>query len=131
MVRVSHSANTAGFSNPFTSIFRSYTFKTPLVLLRKNVNILELFHGPTLAFKDYAVRFMARCMEKLLDQKITLLVATSGDTGSAVANGFLGLNGINVIILYPSNRVSDIQEKQLTTYGRNVSAICSKYKLGA
>tara|TARA_B100000131_G_C18085723_1_gene600035 strand:+ start:333 stop:1616 length:1284 start_codon:yes stop_codon:yes gene_type:complete len=101
----------------------AYTFKTPLVLLRKNVNILELFHGPTLAFKDYAVRFMARCMEKLLDQKITLLVATSGDTGSAVANGFLGLNGINVIILYPSNRVSDIQEKQLTTYGRNVSAL--------
>jgi len=101
----------------------AYYFKTPLTSLNKNLHIMELFHGPTLAFKDYAVRFMAQCMERLLDKEITLLVATSGDTGSAVANGFLGLKGIKVIILYPSERVSDIQEKQLTTYGKNITAL--------
>ncbi len=101
----------------------AYPFETPLISLNKNLHIMELFHGPTFAFKDYAVRFMARCMERLLDKDVTLLVATSGDTGSAVANGFLGLKGIKVVILYPSGRVSDIQEKQLTTYGKNITAL--------
>lgn len=101
----------------------AYCFDTPLIHLNNKLYIMELFHGPTLAFKDYAVRFMARSMEKLLDKEITILVATSGDTGSAVANGFYGLKGIKVIILYPSKKVSDIQEKQLTTYGKNISAL--------
>ena len=101
----------------------AYSFETTLTSLNNNLHIMELFHGPTLAFKDYAVRFMAKCMERLLDKEITLLVATSGDTGSAVANGFLGLKGIRVVILYPSGRVSEIQEKQLTTYGKNVTAL--------
>tara|TARA_B100001250_G_scaffold133471_1_gene114065 strand:+ start:191 stop:1477 length:1287 start_codon:yes stop_codon:yes gene_type:complete len=101
----------------------AYSFETTLTSLNNNLHIMELFHGPTFAFKDYAVRFMAKCMERLLDKEITLLVATSGDTGSAVANGFLGLKGIRVVILYPSGRVSEIQEKQLTTYGKNVTAL--------
>jgi len=101
----------------------AFTFDIPLVCLIDDIYVLELFHGPTLAFKDFAARFMARCIEHLLSEEITILVATSGDTGSAVANGFFGLDGIQVVILYPSGRVSAIQEQQLTTYGGNITAL--------
>ncbi|MBN4061903.1 MAG: threonine synthase [Flavobacteriales bacterium] len=101
-------------------------FDAPLVQIEENTFCLELFHGPTLAFKDFGARFMSRLMEHLLqDSKVelTILVATSGDTGSAVANGFLSVEGINVIILYPSRKVSEIQEKQLTTLGNNITSL--------
>ena len=104
----------------------SITFDSPLVDIYNNIKILELFHGPTLAFKDFGARFMARTMEKVVanrDKELNILVATSGDTGSAVANAFYNVEGINVIILYPSRKVSYIQEKQLTTLGDNVFAL--------
>jgi len=101
----------------------AFTFDIPLIFFNDKLGVLELFHGPTLSFKDFAARFMARCMEHLLSEEITILVATSGDTGSAVANGFFGVKGIRVVILYPSKRVSPIQEKQLTTLGNNISAL--------
>jgi len=104
----------------------SISFDTPLVNLNDNINILELFHGPTLAFKDFGARFMARTMENVVldsNKEINILVATSGDTGSAVANGFYDVEGINVIILYPSKKVSYIQEKQLTTLDKNIYAL--------
>ena len=101
----------------------AFNFEIPIIKLTDRIRILELFHGPTLAFKDFAARFMARCIEYLLDKEITILVATSGDTGSAVANGFFGIEGIRVVILYPSNRVSKMQEKQLTTMGNNITAL--------
>jgi threonine synthase len=87
---------------------------------------LELFHGPTLAFKDVGARFMSRCLGHFVrnnDQPVTVLVATSGDTGGAVANGFHGVEGVNVVILYPSGKVSSVQELQLTTLGKNISAL--------
>src|SRR6478735_1349130 len=102
------------------------TFETPVVNVKGNLNVLELFHGPSFAFKDFGARFMARLMSYFLEKKnteINILVATSGDTGSAVAQGFLGMKGIKVTILYPSGKVSDIQEKQLTTLGQNVTAL--------
>ncbi|MFT4833018.1 MAG: threonine synthase [Psychroserpens sp.] len=101
-------------------------FDFPLVELEENVATLELFHGPTLAFKDVGARFMARCLGEFTvndTNEVTVLVATSGDTGGAVANGFLGVKGVKVVILYPSGKVSDIQEKQLTTLGKNISAL--------
>ena len=101
-------------------------FPIPLVKLNGNTFCLELFHGPTLAFKDVGARFMARTMALLNrdeDKKLTILVATSGDTGSAVANGFYNVPGIDVIILYPSGKVSPLQEKQLTTLGGNITAL--------
>ncbi len=101
-------------------------FRIPLVNVHDNIYSLELFHGPTLAFKDVGARFMARVLSFLLEkesQDVTVLVATSGDTGSAVASGFLGVKGIKVVILYPSGKVSEIQEKQLTTLGQNITAI--------
>ncbi len=103
----------------------AFDFRIPIVQLNESDFLLELFHGPTLAFKDFAARFMAHAMAALLknDHCLTILVATSGDTGSAVANGFLGLNNIKVVILYPSNRVSAVQEKQLTTMGQNITAL--------
>lgn len=104
----------------------AYPFDTPLVRLRDQTYILELFHGPTLAFKDVGARFMARLMAYLNrgeSRKLTILVATSGDTGSAVASGFWRVPGIDVVILYPSGKVSDWQEKQLTTWGDNITAI--------
>ena len=107
-------------------ISTSISFDSPIVNIDSNINILELFHGPTLAFKDFGARFMARTMEKVVsnnDREINILVATSGDTGSAVANGFYDVEGINVIILYPSNKVSYIQEKQLTTFDKNIYAL--------
>jgi len=107
-------------------IEHSITFKAPNKLIHDNIYCLELFHGPTLAFKDFGARFMARCMEcfiEHLDKKINILVATSGDTGSAAAHGFYGVEGINVIILYPRGKVSEIQEKQLTTLDKNIYAL--------
>lgn len=101
-------------------------FDFPVVELDKNMSTLELFHGPTMAFKDVGARFMARCLgyfNATNTNEVTVLVATSGDTGGAVANGFLGVKGVNVVILYPSGKVSDIQEKQLTTLGQNIKAL--------
>ncbi|MEZ4797814.1 MAG: threonine synthase [Flavobacteriaceae bacterium] len=102
------------------------SFDFPIVNLNENISTLELFHGPTMAFKDVGARFMARCLgyfNKNNKKEVTVLVATSGDTGGAVANGFLGVKGVNVVILYPSGKVSDIQEKQLTTLGQNITAL--------
>jgi threonine synthase len=101
-------------------------FEFPLVPITDHIATLELFHGPTLAFKDVGARFMARCLGHFSENntsEITVLVATSGDTGGAVANGFLGVKGVQVVILYPSGKVSDIQEKQLTTLGKNIIAL--------
>jgi threonine synthase len=102
------------------------SFDFPVVQLNERISTLELFHGPTMAFKDVGARFMARCLgyfNKNNKNQVTVLVATSGDTGGAVANGFLGVKGVNVVILYPSGKVSDIQEKQLTTLGQNITAL--------
>jgi threonine synthase len=101
------------------------SFDIPLVKLEPNVYSLELFHGPTLAFKDIGARFLARCMSYFSgkDEKITVLVATSGDTGSAVANGFLGIKGIDVVILFPKGKVSELQEKQFSTLGNNINSL--------
>ena len=102
------------------------SFDFPVVTLKDNISTLELFHGPTMAFKDVGARFMARCLgyfNQNNNQEVTVLVATSGDTGGAVAHGFLGVKGVNVVILYPSGKVSDIQEKQLTTLGQNIKAL--------
>lgn len=102
-------------------------FDFPLEKIEENIYSLELFHGPTMAFKDVGGRFMARCLGYFYREKeaknVTVLVATSGDTGGAVASGFLGVEGVNVVILYPSGKVSDIQERQLTTLGQNITAL--------
>lgn len=101
-------------------------FPTPLVSFEPNVYSLELFHGPSCAFKDVGARFMSRCLNYFAqesDEKISILAATSGDTGSAVAHGFLGIENIEVVILYPSGKVSQIQEQQLTTLGNNITAL--------
>ena len=102
------------------------SFEAPVVHVKDNINVLELFHGPSFAFKDFGARFMSRLMSYFLqkeNKEINILVATSGDTGSAVAQGFLNMPGIKVTILYPSKKVSEIQEKQLTTLGQNVTAL--------
>lgn len=107
-------------------IEETLSFDFPIKKLNDNISTLELFHGPTMAFKDVGARFMARCLgyfNKENTNEITVLVATSGDTGGAVANGFLGVKGVNVVILYPSGKISDIQEKQLTTLGKNIRAL--------
>ncbi len=106
-------------------IDKAFYFDAPLISLSENLNILELFHGPTLAFKDFGARFMAQVMSHFLKEKeeVNILVATSGDTGSAVANGFYDVPGIKVTLLYPSGKVSAIQEKQLTTFDKNIAAI--------
>ncbi len=104
----------------------AFNFPVPLIKLNDNTFIAELFHGPTLAFKDFGARFMARVMSHLNSGEkklLTILVATSGDTGGAVADGFYEVEGIEVFILYPSGGVSELQEKQLTTYGKNIRAI--------
>src|SRR5690606_13838405 len=102
-------------------------FDFPTIAVEDGVYALELFHGPTMAFKDVGARFMARCLgyfnKNKQEQQVTVLVATSGDTGGAVASGFLGVKGVDVVILYPSGKVSDIQEKQLTTLGKNIVAL--------
>jgi threonine synthase len=101
-------------------------FSIPLVPINENISSLELFHGPTLAFKDIGARFMSRCLGYFVkdqSKKVTVLVATSGDTGGAVANGFYDVPGIDVVILYPSGKVSSVQEQQLTTLGKNIHAL--------
>jgi len=107
-------------------VSEAINFPVKLVSLSPGLHILELFHGPTLAFKDFGARFMARLMGYFVrgeSRPLTVLVATSGDTGSAVAHGFLGVPGIRVVILYPSKRISDAQEKQFTTLGENITAL--------
>ena len=119
-------------------VYDTLSFPCPLVRVEENIYALELFHGPTLAFKDVGARFMARLLQYFLkkdeeslspsrssefSQSINVLVATSGDTGSAVANGFLGVEGIHVYVLYPKGKVSPIQECQFTTLGQNITAI--------
>lgn len=107
-------------------VAETINFEFPLVPLTDAISSLELFHGPTLAFKDVGARFMSRCLGHFVrnsDQAVTVLVATSGDTGGAVASGFYGVEGINVVILYPSGKVSSVQELQLTTLGKNISAL--------
>ena len=109
-----------------TIINKAINFNALLVELNENLNILELFHGPTLAFKDFGARFMAEIVShysKEYQKDITILVATSGDTGSAVANGFLNMEGVKVCLLYPEGKVSNIQEMQLTTLNGNISAL--------
>ena len=105
---------------------KTIDFNFPVVKLEKNIYSLELFHGPTLAFKDVGARFMANCLgyfNKNKSKLNTVLVATSGDTGAAVANGFYKVKGTNVVILYPKNKVSEIQERQLTTNKNNITAL--------
>lgn len=108
-------------------VYDTLSFDVPLVRVTENIYSLELFHGPTLAFKDVGARFMARLLgyfiKKEGKKQVNVLVATSGDTGSAVANGFLGVEGIHVYVLYPKGKVSEIQEKQFTTLGQNITAI--------
>ena len=102
-------------------------FAFPLVPITPEISALELFHGPTLAFKDVGARFMSRCLGHFARRgdtpPVTVLVATSGDTGGAVASGFLGVPGVEVVILYPSGKVSPVQEQQLTTLGQNITAL--------
>lgn len=108
-------------------VYDTLNFDTPVVKVKDNIYSLELFHGPTLAFKDVGGRFMARLLGYFIrkegKKQVNVLVATSGDTGSAVANGFLGVEGIHVYVLYPKGKVSEIQEKQFTTLGQNITAI--------
>lgn len=108
-------------------VYDTLSFDVPLVRVTDNIYSLELFHGPTLAFKDVGARFMARLLGYFIrkegKKEVNVLVATSGDTGSAVANGFLGVEGIHVYVLYPKGKVSEIQEKQFTTLGRNITAL--------
>ena len=103
-------------------IEHSINFDFPLKQLNENISVLELFHGPTMAFKDVGARFTSRCISYLnkLEKRVTVLVATSGDTGAAVASGFHGVDGIDVFILYPKNKISKIQEKQISTYSGNI-----------
>jgi threonine synthase len=107
-------------------VAETINFEIPLKKVSENIFSLELFHGPTLAFKDIGARFMSRCLGYFVknnDKKITVLVATSGDTGGAVANGFFNVDGVEVVILYPTGKVSSVQEKQLVTLGNNIHAL--------
>jgi threonine synthase len=119
-----------GSSIPENELFsiaeQTVNFPIPLVKVKEDIYSLELFHGPTLAFKDIGARFMSRCLGYFVrgeSKEVTVLVATSGDTGGAVANGFYDVPGIRVIILYPSGKVSQVQEMQLTTLGKNIHAL--------
>ena len=113
-------------------VSETVNFDIPLIKITERISSLELYHGPTLAFKDIGARFMSRCLGyfvnhsatlKAQNKKVTVLVATSGDTGGAVANGFYEVDGVDVVILYPSGKVSSVQEKQLTTLGKNIHAL--------
>lgn len=108
-----------------TIVSEAFNFEAPLVEVKESVYALELFHGPTKAFKDFGARFMSRCLGAFRDpnQKVKILVATSGDTGGAVANGFWKVPGVGVIILFPKGGVSQYQEEQMTTLGENITAI--------
>ena len=110
----------------YNIVTETINFSIPLVKVTDDIFSLELYHGPTLAFKDIGARFMSRCLGHFVkgsDKKVTVLVATSGDTGGAVANGFYNVPGVDVVILYPSGKVSSVQEKQLTTLGNNIHAL--------
>lgn len=110
----------------YSIVSETVNFSIPLVKLNETISSLELYHGPTLAFKDIGARFMSRCLGEFVKddkRKVTVLVATSGDTGGAVANGFYDVDGVEVVILYPSGKVSPVQEKQLTTLGKNIHAL--------
>jgi len=110
----------------FQIVSETVNFPIPLVKVNERISSLELFHGPTLAFKDIGARFMSRCLGYFVkgdSRKVTVLVATSGDTGGAVANGFYAVEGVEIVILYPSGKVSPVQEKQLTTLGKNITAL--------
>ena len=110
----------------FQIVSETVDFPIPLVKVNDTISSLELFHGPTLAFKDIGAKFMSRCLGYFVkgdSRKVTVLVATSGDTGGAVANGFYNVEGVEVVILYPSGKVSPVQEKQLTTLGKNITAL--------
>jgi threonine synthase len=107
-------------------VSETINFEIPMKKINETISSLELFHGPTLAFKDVGARFMSRCLGYFVkdnDKKVTVLVATSGDTGGAVANGFYNVDGVEVVILYPSGKVSNVQEKQLVTLGNNIHAL--------
>lgn len=107
-------------------VAETINFPIPLVPVQEDIYSLELFHGPTLAFKDVGARFMSRCLgyfARERKEKVVVLVATSGDTGGAVAHGFYDVPGVEVVILYPSGKVSSVQEKQLTTLGKNIHAL--------
>lgn len=109
-----------------TIVGETVFFDFPLVKINDSIHSLELFHGPTLAFKDVGARFMSRCLSHFAKdekRKITVLVATSGDTGGAVADAFYNVENVGVVILYPSGKVSDVQERQLTTLGQNITAL--------
>ena len=107
----------------YSIIEETLNFPLPVVEVHDNLFSLELFHGPTCAFKDVGARFLARCLSLFSNEKVTVLVATSGDTGSAVANGFLDVQNVDVVILYPKGKVSHLQEQQLTTLGKNITAL--------
>lgn len=118
--------NTIPGEKLYTIVTETIEFPIPLVKVTDKIYSLELFHGPTLAFKDVGARFMSRCLGHFVagrNERVIVLVATSGDTGGAVANGFYGVEGVDVVILYPSGKVSPVQEKQLTTLGRNIHAL--------
>ncbi len=120
---LSEDINDAGLQS---IVNKAITFDSPVSMIDERTGILELFCGPTLAFKDFGARFMAETVSYLnrsSKEEITILVATSGDTGSAVANGFFNVDGVKVVLLYPSGKVSEIQEKQLTTMGSNITAL--------
>lgn len=107
-------------------VYNTVSFPAPVIALNEKQAVLELFHGPTLAFKDFGARFMSRLMSYFVkgeDRELVILVATSGDTGSAVANGFFDVEGIRVVVLYPKGKVSDLQERQMTTLGGNITAL--------
>jgi len=107
-------------------IRETFNFEIPLVRITEDIYSLELYHGPTMAFKDVGARFMSRCLgyfSRENKQRVLVLVATSGDTGGAVADGFYNVEGVDVVILYPSGKVSPVQEQQLTTYGSNIHAL--------
>jgi threonine synthase len=118
--------NTISEEDLFNIVKETINFPIPLVKVTEDIFSLELYHGPTLAFKDIGARFMSRCLGHFVkgsDKNVTVLVATSGDTGGAVANGFYNVPGVDVVILYPSGKVSSVQEKQLTTLGNNIHAL--------
>jgi threonine synthase len=121
-----YTGNTIQEEKLYEIVKETINFPIPLVQVDNTIYSLELFHGPTLAFKDVGARFMSRCLGyfvKDISQKVTVLVATSGDTGGAVANGFYDVDGVDVVILYPSGKVSPVQEKQLTALAKNIHAL--------
>src|SRR5262245_18141210 len=102
---------------------RAFPFDAPLISIENNIYALELFHGPTFAFKDFGTRFMAQVLSNFISEELNILVATSGDTGSAVASSFHHVPGLNVVLLFPSGKISEIQRKQMTTLGGNIRAL--------